>query len=144
MSQFSLFAPLHPAFPTPSGNPYTIVHVHGSWEFLHYSISYTVLYSPWLFCNYLFVSLNPLTSSPIPLHPQAKPTPLSMTMGHAYVFFGYSISYTVLYIPMAILELPICTSQSPHLFTHTPTPLSHLATIKTLSVSVILCLFLFP
>ena len=24
---------------------------------------------PWLFCNYLFVLLNPLTSSPIPPHP---------------------------------------------------------------------------
>ena len=35
--------------------------------------------------------------------PQAIPTPLFMSMGHAYKFFGYSISYTVLYIPMAIL-----------------------------------------
>ena len=35
--------------------------------------------------------------------PQAIPTPLFMSMGHAYKFFGYCISYTVLYIPMAIL-----------------------------------------
>ena len=32
---------------------------------------FPILYftSPWLFCNYLFVLLNPLTSSPIPLQP---------------------------------------------------------------------------
>ena len=32
---------------------------------------FPILYfiSPWLFCNYLFVFLNPLTSSPIPLYP---------------------------------------------------------------------------
>ena len=30
LSQFSLFVPLHPAIPITSGNPYTIVHVHGS------------------------------------------------------------------------------------------------------------------
>ena len=32
---------------------------------------FPILYftSPWLFCNYLFVLLNPLTSSPIPPHP---------------------------------------------------------------------------
>ena len=34
---------------------------------------------------------------------QAIPPPLFMSMGHAYMFFGYSISYTVLYIPTAIL-----------------------------------------
>ena len=33
-----------------------------------------------------------------------QPSPqLFMSMGHVYKFFGYSISYTVLYIPMAIL-----------------------------------------
>ena len=30
-------------------------------------------------------------------------TPLFMTMGHVYKFLGYSTSYTVFYIPMAIL-----------------------------------------
>ena len=29
------------------------------YKFFRYSISYTVLYTPWLFCNYLFVLLNP-------------------------------------------------------------------------------------
>ena len=40
--------------------------------------------------------------------PWAIPIPLLMSMGHVYKFFGYSISCTVLYIPMAILYLPIC------------------------------------
>ena len=58
------------------------------------STSFPLLYfiSPWLFCNYLFVLLNPLTSS---------------------------------------------------LITHSPPHTSHLATIKTFSVSLILSLFLF-
>ena len=125
--------------------------------------------SPWLFCNYLFVLLNPLTSSailPLPrvvfltrdtfrsnlvtfnfwhfnddvswngplcnhrvflkliyllimllqlsqflppltsppsTTPQGIPTSLFMFMDHVCKFFGSSISYTVLYIPMAIL-----------------------------------------
>ena len=42
-------------------------------------------------------------STQYPLLPQAIPTPLFMSMGHVYKFFGYSISYAVLYIPMAIL-----------------------------------------
>ena len=33
------------------------------------AISYSVFISPWLFCNYLLVLLNPLTSSPIPPNP---------------------------------------------------------------------------
>ena len=34
---------------------------------------------------------------------QAIPTPLFMSMGHEYRFFGYSIPYTVPYIPVVIL-----------------------------------------
>ena len=45
-----------------------------------------------------------------PQLPQAIPTPLSMSVGHVYEYFGCSIPYTVLYIPMAILYLPICPS----------------------------------
>ena len=44
----------------------------------------------------------PHSTQHVPL-PQAFPTTLFVYMGHAYVFFGCSISYTVLYIPMAIL-----------------------------------------
>ena len=45
-----------------------------------------------------------------PPFPPATPTPLFMSMGHTYKYSGYSVSYTVLYIPMAIQYLPICTS----------------------------------
>ena len=37
------------------------------------------------------------------LIPHTIPPPLFMSMGHAYKFFGYSLSYTVLYTPMAIM-----------------------------------------
>ena len=47
-------------------------------------------------------------SSEHPPLPKAIHTPLFMSMGHVYRFFDSSISYTVLYIPMAILELPVC------------------------------------
>ena len=56
----------------------------------------------------IFPPLCPSTHHP--LLPQAIPSPLFMSMDHVYKFCGYSIFYTVLYIPMAILELPICTS----------------------------------
>ena len=42
---------------------------------------------------------------PVPLFPQAIPTLLFMSMGHAYtgMFFGSCISYAVLYIPVTVL-----------------------------------------
>ena len=43
------------------------------------------------------------TSTQCPLLPQAIPPPLFTSMGHVYKLFGYFVSYTVLYIPMAIL-----------------------------------------
>ena len=49
------------------------------------------------------VLIFPLCPPPLP---QAIPIPLFMSVGHVYKFFGFSISYTVLYIPMAILYLP--------------------------------------
>ena len=58
-----------------------------------------------------------------PLLSQALPPPLLTSMGHIYKFFGYSISYTVLYIFLAILKLPSCVIPSPlHPFPHTPPP----------------------
>ena len=67
----SIFPPLllHPAPITPSGNPYTIVHVHRSCIGA-FATSFAMLYftSPWLICNCLSVLLNPLTFSPIPHH----------------------------------------------------------------------------
>ena len=47
---------------------------------------------------------------PAPPLPEAIPTPLFMSIGHVYKFFGYSISYTVLHVSMAIPYAPICTS----------------------------------
>ena len=90
--QLSWFFPLCP--PPPSTHHslrQSLHHCSCPWvkhRFFDSSVSCTVLYIPWLFCDYLFVLLNPLTFSPIPPH------------------------------------LP-----------------SHLATIKTLSVSMILSLF---
>ena len=57
----------------------------------------------WL-CHYSCPDFSPLPPSTQhhPL-PQAIPLPLFMSTGHAYKFFGYSISSTVLYITMAIL-----------------------------------------
>ena len=49
----------------------------------------------------MFPSLIPSTQHPL-LH-QAIPTPFFMSRGHVYKFFGYSLSYTVLYIPTAVL-----------------------------------------
>ena len=40
-------------------------------------------------------------------------------------FFGYSISYMVLYIPMAILEIHICTSFLKYILLIMPLQLSH-------------------
>ena len=66
------FCPHPPSTPTPSVN--TLYHCSCPWVMLISSLatSLPVLYatSPWLFSNYLFVVLNPLTSSatpPIPL-----------------------------------------------------------------------------
>ena len=54
-----------------------------------------------------FFSLCSLYPVPPPFPPlQAIPTLLSMSMGHAYMFFGYCIPYAVLYTPMTI-----CNSQ---------------------------------
>ena len=57
----------HP--PLPQAIPPTIVHVHVSCVG-SLATPFPMLYftSLWLFCNYLFVILNPLTSSPIPTH----------------------------------------------------------------------------
>ena len=68
-----IVVPIFPLLPPPPstrqplGNPRTIVHIYGSCigslatPFPIQSFAFL-----WLFCNYLFVLLNPLTSSPIP------------------------------------------------------------------------------
>ena len=59
--QLSQFFPLWP----PLCSCPWVMHINSL------STPFPVLYFtvPWLFCNYLFVLLNPLTSSPIPPHP---------------------------------------------------------------------------
>ena len=68
------FPPVAPPIllPTSSGDPHTVVHVHGSCAYIY--ILFPVLYftSPWLFCNLQFVLLNPFTffcptCNPLPL-----------------------------------------------------------------------------
>ena len=44
---------------------------------------------------------------PVPPMPPVFPNPSFMSMGYAYNFFGFSISYTILNIPLFILCLPI-------------------------------------
>ena len=82
----------------------------------------------------------------IPLHPALPlpPTfpPISfMSMGNTYKFLGFSISYTILNLPLSILYLPfmllIPWTFSPIL----PLPCSPLITIQMISISVILFLF---
>ena len=71
--------------------------IHIEYFFKLYFILYTIT------VVLIFPPLTP--SAQHPSLPQAIPPPLFMSMGHVYNFFGYSISYTVLYIPMAILYL---------------------------------------
>ena len=81
-----------------------------------------------------FPPLSPFTQQP-PL-PQAIPPPLFMSMGHAYKFFGYYISYTVLYIPWLFYNyLFVLLNPLPCLPYPPQTPLIWL------SVSMILSLF---
>ena len=68
---FSLFAPLHPAPPTPSSNLHTMVMSIGPvYKFFGYSLSYTTLHPPgYSVTTYLYFFI------PFPLHP--FPTPPS-------------------------------------------------------------------
>ena len=66
---FTLCPPA-PSNPLPQAMPPPLFMPMGhAYKFFGYSIFYTVLYIQWLFCNYLFVLLNSLTSSPIPQYP---------------------------------------------------------------------------
>ena len=65
LSWFSPFPPFLPAPPYPQASPH---HCSCPWVMCISSLAapFPILYftSPWLFCNYLFVPLNPLSSSP--------------------------------------------------------------------------------
>ena len=70
-----------------------------------------------------------------------------MSMGHTYKFFGFSISYTVLNIPLSILYLPIMIFY-PYTFSPFPfpadNPLNDLHTYDYLPVMIVclVCLLL--
>ena len=63
--------------------------------FIDYAITVVLLLPP----------LPPPPATQHPSLPQAIPTPLFMSMGHAYTFFGFSISCAVLYIPVTMTIL---------------------------------------
>ena len=85
--------------------------------------------------SHYFLPLFPLC----PAHPLllAFPPPQFMSIGHTYKFFGFSISYTILTLPLSILYLP-----SMILIPCTFSPiLPLLITLHAISISVILFLF---
>ena len=72
--QFSLFFPLCPLqaeTPLPQAHPPLLMSMVMNVSSL--ASPFTILYftSPWLFSNYLFILLNPFTSSPIPISLQS-------------------------------------------------------------------------
>ena len=68
------------------------------------------------------------------------PLPQFMSMGRSYKFFGFSISYTILNLPLSIMCLPIMLLiPSPYLFP--PLSPSPLITLQVISISVVLFLF---
>ena len=68
--QWSWFFPSTQHTPLPQSTPTPLfMSMDHGFKFFGYSLSYTVLYIPWLFCNYLFILLNPLTSLSFPPHP---------------------------------------------------------------------------
>ena len=93
----------------------------------------------------LQLSHFPPLSPPPPCNPpptNIPPTPLFMSMGRTYKVFRFSISYTILNLPLSILCLPFmlftpCTF-SPILSPPSPSPL---ITLQVISIYVILFLF---
>ena len=55
--------------------------------------------------SHVFLSFIPLCS--VPLLPSSNSPPQFMSLGHTCKFFGFSISYTILNLPLTILYLPI-------------------------------------
>ena len=71
--QFSQFSPTSPPPPSTANSLRQSPHPYSCPGVMHINSLATLfpmLYftSPWLFCNYLLVLPNPLTSSPIPAH----------------------------------------------------------------------------
>ena len=98
-------------------------------SFAHFKLDFSFKYI-------LLIMLLELSYSPhfIPLHPAhpvlptfpLPPAPASwfMSMGHTYRFFGFSIFYTILNLPLTIFYLPFMLP-FPVPFPPFPPPLSH-------------------
>ena len=61
--------------------------------------------SPCLFCTYHLCFLFPVPFPPSFSHPHSL-RPQFISLGRTYKFFGFSISYTILNLPLSILYLP--------------------------------------
>ena len=83
----SMFVQLLPSVAYKSYEKYVLFKLY----FIDYAITIVLIFPP----------LHALIQHPP--YRQAIPTPLFMSVGHVYRCFDCFISYTVLYIPMAIL-----------------------------------------
>ena len=89
---------------------------------------------PCLFFAYKLFFLFPVPS----FYPPPSIPPF-MSMGHTYKFFTFSISYTILNLPLSIFYLPFMLLIS-HTFSYILPP-SPLIPLHVISISVILFLF---
>ena len=103
-------------------------------SFQVYFIDYAITVVPFFL---LFIPLHPA----LPL-PPACPllTPQFMSMGCTYKFFGFSISYTILTLPLSILYQPSMLL-IPCTFPPFPPSLFPLITLHVTSICVVLFLF---
>ena len=100
LSWFSHFCTPPPSNPTPSGNPPPPLFVSMAHMYKFFGTLFPTLYftSPWLFCNYLFVLLNPLTSSLILLFPTPIWQPLSNYFSLAFKSLSLFLTFVFLII----------------------------------------------
>ena len=88
-----------------------------------------------------FCTLYPPAPRPTTF-PQTIPTPWSVSMGHAYMFFGCSIPYVYFISPWLFCNYQFVPLNPFTFFTHGPQLSSHLATIKMFSM-ILFLLYLF-
>ena len=89
------------------------------WSFL-FVFSFFLIIFYWLYYYSCPGFLPLLPSTQHPPFSQAIHTPLFISKGNACKFFGYPISYTVLYIPMAISSVHFYNISSVYCFVCSP------------------------